>query len=171
MGHRHQHVVPRSLLKHFAVDGQVEVRSRSRATEVLPVAAVAVRKNFYSYETTSNQNDTSLEHYLDRRVEAGAGAAIARLIDGSTAHADLEAAGRFAMIQLVRSPRFRELDELAEDAVGPLVAGMDAVTACQAGQPPASGTRTPRDGSLTKPAGTRHARTASHPTATAASEC
>lgn len=122
------------LLRHFAVDGQVEVRSRTRAAELLPVAAVAVRKNFYSYETTSTPNDTSLEQYLDRRVEAGAGAAISRLISGAADDADLEAAGRFAMVQLVRSPRFRELDELATEAVGPLLAGMDAVSAYRVGR-------------------------------------
>lgn len=136
VGHRHQHVVPRLLLKRFAVDGHVEVRSRTRPAERLPIRAVAVRKNFYSYATAAEQNDTSLEHYLDRRVEASAGPAIARIVHGGTDHDDLDAAGRFATIQLVRSPRFRELDELAEEALGPLLAGMDAVNAYRAGQPP-----------------------------------
>ena len=103
MAHRHQHVVPRLLLRHFAVDDEVEVRSRTRATRVLNISNVAVLKHFYSYETGSTKYDTGLERYLDDRVESGAGATILRLLDGSIDDADFEAAGRFAVVQLARS--------------------------------------------------------------------
>lgn len=116
-------------MRHFAVNGDVEMWTRTGLRKPVGVADAAVIKHFYSYASDVAGRDTTLEQYLDAQVEADAGARINRIVSGCAGSGDLDAAGRFAMFQLARSPRFRELDEKLEERLGPLLAGFDAVSA------------------------------------------
>lgn len=127
---RHQHIVPKLLLRQFADDDlRVVMRSRSGLRKSIGIRSAAAKAHFYSYIDSTGAHDPALEHFLADEVDSPAGPAIRRLVDGTAQTPDLEAVSRFVAWQIARSPAFRHLAESAGVALGPMLAGFDAVSA------------------------------------------
>jgi hypothetical protein len=132
------HVVPKFLLKQFAVDGHVMVVLRDGAQRPASIRSAAVEEHFYSFKDAEGRRLPLLEDYLDREVENLAAPAIKRIVEGAYGHEDMSVAGRFLVFQLVRSPRFRTIDIALAATIGPLLAGIDHVHAWKVGSPGAA---------------------------------
>lgn len=93
----------------------------------MSVSNAAVGKHFYSFVGEDGVRIKELEDYLADAVDDPAAPAIRRIVAGDWTEDDLRAASRFAAFQVVRSPRFRQRDEQLAAAMGPILAGIDAV--------------------------------------------
>lgn len=126
---KRHHQVPKFLLKQFAVNGEVVMVPRHGGRRTVSITSVAVQEHFYSFEDGEGNRITELEDYLADEVDGPAAPAIKRIVSGTFTADDLAVASRFVAFQLVRSPRFRHLDQLFAESVGPILAGADAVSA------------------------------------------
>ncbi|MEA3075282.1 MAG: hypothetical protein QOF60_190 [Actinomycetota bacterium] len=126
-------MVPKFLLKQFAIDGHVMLLPRKGPQRRVPISSAAVKEHFYSFEDADGRRVPELEDYLDTEVDGLAAPAIKRIVAGTHDEADLASAGRFLAVQLVRSPRFRARERELAERLGPILAGMDNAKAWRRG--------------------------------------
>ena len=105
------------------------MRTRSGVRKPIGIRSAAAKANFYSYIDGAGAYDPELEHFLADEVDSPAAPAIRRLVAGTGEQPDLEAVSRFVAWQIARSPAFRHLAGAAGAALGPMLAGFDAVSA------------------------------------------
>jgi hypothetical protein len=130
MASKRHHQVPRLLLGTFATDGKVDMRLRSgELNEGVSLSSVAVQEHFYAYFDTEGIRNNEIETYLAVDVESPFAPVLRDLVAGGDVgnHPDLLA--RFVAWQIARTARFRSLDNLLAERLGPLLAGIDATSA------------------------------------------
>lgn len=126
----HHHQTPRLVLRRFAINGEVQMVRRDGKSKLVSIEAAAVGKDFYSYFRSDGTRDVEVENYLATHVESPAAPLIAALAQpAEPVQPNAASLARFLAFQIVRTPRFRDLDEQAHDRIGPLLAGFDAVQA------------------------------------------
>lgn len=124
------HQTPRFLLRRFATGELIEMRHRTEATRPVGTRDAAAQKHFYSYINEDGTRSVDVEDHLSEHVENVAAPIVRSLAAGTgPVQPDALALARFWAFQIVRSPRFREIDRQAAAQIGPMLAGFDAVSA------------------------------------------
>jgi len=105
--HRHQHVITRSQVALFGVDGLVKCHFRDGTVRVLGATKVGVRKNFYSVKNADGSISTEFERAINPIETNGI-----KVLRGIEANWPPEQEARvkiceFLALQAVRSPAYR----------------------------------------------------------------
>lgn len=114
------------------------MRTRGRVTKTIGTRDAAAQKHYYSYFNEDGSRSVDVEDHLADHVENDAAPIVKALAEGTgPVQPDAERLARFWAFQIVRSPRFRDIDRQAAAHIGPLLAGIDVVSAVFGGDDPA----------------------------------
>jgi hypothetical protein len=124
---RRHHQVPKFYLRRFAADDRLEVVTRRGARATAGIGDAAVQEHFFSYVRHDGVREPELEEYLAANVDTPSAPTFRRIAAGEAQPGDLGTILRFMAFQVVRSPRFRDLDLRLAESLGPVLFGFDVV--------------------------------------------
>lgn len=124
---KRHHQVPVFYLRRFANGEQIQVVTRRGRRATAGIRDAAVAEHFYSYVRGDGTRATDVEAFLAEDVDSPSAPAFDRLALGAITADAIQRVVRFMAFQVVRSPRFRDLDRQLGEHLGPILYGFDTV--------------------------------------------